>query len=396
MEFDRMSEQTPRDEELEPVGPDCVVYSEEGEGPRTHVLIVGVGHYPYFIDGPRESPGAELSQLTSPSPSARALANWFIDEYRYPPAPLGSVALLVSEEIPTPFLTPSGARQLLDPDYNNFSVSVEHWFDRGNTDENNRLIFMFCGHGYGFAQESSLLMSDFDFSRQARWDSALDLGKFVLGMAKCAAAEQLYFIDACRRPHGDLVSPGAVAGRTPIHVIADPRANYQSKVNTPLFFATGNDEPALSRANDVSIFTAAFLKAMRGMAARDDSGEWSVNNYSLLEAMAHISDRLTNEFFSNPQQPQGGQARAFVLHCLPKDPISPVYLYRDGGTPCGPGDLHYSVGGKPLSRSCTHDEIEIELELPFGKYDFTLVHNGSRIASVKQEARPTWKRARLL
>lgn len=375
--------------------PDCVIYSANNAGPQTHVLIVGVGHYPFFREGGSEADeNAPLKQITSSTVSARTLAHWFINEYHYPPAPLGTVALLSSELNKLTFETAATHWILRAPDYAAFSVAAQAWFDRGNTDEGNRLIFVFCGHGFGYGQLTSLLMPDFDFRRLDAWDSALDLGKFIAGLASCAAAEQIYFIDACRRPHGDLLAPDAAIGRSPIHAKKDPRQHFSSKRNAPLIFSTGDDQPAHGRIDGISVFTAAFLKSVRGMAARDDNGDWRVNNYTLLEAMSHVSNRMTQQHFPESQQPQGAEARAFDFHYLRTDPVSPIYLDR-GGAPCGPGDIHYLIGSKPSTRACLADELEIELELPFGEYRFTLEHGGTAVASAKARSAPTWKKASL-
>jgi Caspase domain len=256
------------------------------------------------------------------------------------------------------------------------------------------MVFVFCGHGFGFGPVTSLLMSDFDFRRLDRWDSALDLGKFLAGMASCAAAEQIYFIDACRRPHGDLLAPNAAIGRTPIQAERDPRANFATKRNAPLIFSTGDDEKARGRSDGASVFAAAFLKSVRGMAARDDDGDWRVNNYSLLEAISHVSNRLTAQHFPDPQQPQGAEARAFYFHYLKEDPISPIYL--DKGRSRDPGDLHFEVRGKQCVRPWRADELELELELPYGHYSFTLRDGNTDPARARQRAAPTWKKASLI
>jgi hypothetical protein len=329
-----------------PTADDALVFEADRDGPQTHVLIIGVGHYPFFRDGGDDTDdAAPLGQLTSSTISARILAHWFINEYRYPPAPLGSVALLLSEVEEKPFVSPTGNWLVPAPAYAAFSEAAKAWDERGNSDEDNRLVFLFCGHGFGYGVLTSLLMADFDFREQDAWDRALDLGKFVAGMETCAAAEQVYFIDACRRPHGDLLPPGAAIGRSPIHAKSTPRKNFSTTRNAPLIFSTGDDQPARGRTDGASVFTDAFMKSVQGMGARDDNGDWRINNYSLLEAMSHVSLRLTEQHFPEPQQPQGGQARAFDFHYLDKDPISPIYLDRNGYA-CGPGQLHYEVGAR--------------------------------------------------
>jgi hypothetical protein len=379
-----------------PIAVNGVVFEDSVPGPKTHVLIIGVGHYPFFRNGgPGRDDSAPLGQLVSSTVSARLLARWFLDDYRYPPAPLGSLALLSAEPADVPFGAKSGTSLLPTPTYDVFARAAQAWHSRGNSDEANRLIFLFCGHGFGYGLLTSLLMADFDFRKQDAWDSALDLGKFVAAMESCAAAEQVYLIDACRRPHGDLLPPGAAIGRSPVHAKSTPRKHFSTTRNAPLIFSTGDGEPARGRTDGASVFTDAFMKSVRGMAARDDTGDWRINNYSLLEAMSHVSLRLTRQHFPEPQQPQGGQARAFDFHYLTVDPISPIYLDR-GGHACGPGELHYEVGGQAMVRPCDSNEYELELSLPYGGYTFTLKNGNTELAHARQRAAPTFKKARLV
>jgi hypothetical protein len=278
---------------------------------RTHVLVVGVGHYPMLKGGgPASDTAAMLGQLTSPGPSARAIADWFISEYHYPLAPLGSLAILLSEEPRAPYSAPGGATRLVPvPTYSAVAAEVEAWCKRGDGNEVSRLIFVFCGHGFGYGPVTSLLMSDFDFRSGNPWNDAIDLEKLRAGTEKYAAAEQLFFIDACRRPHGDLVAPGAAIGQTPVSAKQKPREAFTRRRKAPVFFSTGHGEPARAKTGDLSIFTQAFLAAMRGMGASDDEGPWVVESLAMLKAIDHVSTRLTEEEFSDPQQPQGADAQ---------------------------------------------------------------------------------------
>jgi len=221
---------------------------------RTHVLIVAVGRYPAFQGGGKGSdPIAPLKQLASPPASAYALANWFIDEYNYDPAPLGSVTLLISGPGVSEFVRSNGKRfDVGTPTYARFEKVAQAWSMRGRN-PGSRLIFVFCGHGYGYGGESSLLMSDFDFRKPNCWDFALHLGNFVAGMEEVPAAEQIYFIDACRTPHPAHLAPNATIGRSPVQVrTASPREGLPKR-NAPIFFSTGDAEPARARKNDISV-----------------------------------------------------------------------------------------------------------------------------------------------
>lgn len=363
---------------------------------RTHVLIVAVGHYRYFNGGGAQSNEAsDLGQLDSPPTSAKALADWFISQYHYPDAPLGTLSLLSSEEQIGDYHVPNGPGKPLWPaDYDMFADAAYHWCTLG-ANERSRLIFIFCGHGFGYGPETSLLMGDFDFRKRNCWDSALDLGSFIAGMEEVPAAEQIFFIDACRKSHPAQLRPGASIGRAPIQVRSgDPRQGLARR-NAPVFFSTGDAQPARGRVGGVSVFTEAFLHAMEGMAAREDTGDWRVNSYSLLEAMDHVSKRLTEAHFPQPQQPQGTEARLFSVHHLRQDPVSPVYVKRDDAVPpCGPAHLHYEVGGVLHQRACTDQDQEVEVRLPLGKYNFDLVTGtGLVVASATQKAAPTYREA---
>src|SRR5687767_1036671 len=78
------------------------------DGPATHAVVIGVGHYPHLPGGRRrqvERPEG-MGQLTSPPHSARSLATWLIESYNYPQKPLADVALLISEPKATMFRNP--------------------------------------------------------------------------------------------------------------------------------------------------------------------------------------------------------------------------------------------------------------------------------------------------
>ncbi|GLQ82768.1 hypothetical protein GCM10007881_62910 [Mesorhizobium huakuii] len=377
-------------------GEDGLVYNLDGDGGRTHVFIVALGHYPFFRDGgPAADADAPLKQLVSPPRSARLMADWFIHDYNYPPAQLGSVALMISEQEPAPYTSPSGDWLLRVPTYDAFAKAAEVWINRGMTSEKNRMVFLFCGHGYGYGREASLLMADFDFRSLNKWEQALDLGLFHHGLERCAADEQIFLIDACRRPHGDQAAPDAAIGRSPIHPDQNGRKAFQTRRNAPLFFSTGDAQPARGRSDGASVFTDAFLRSVAGMAANDDNGDWRVNNYLLLYALSHVSFRLTAQEFPEPQQPQGGEARLFDFHYLKTPPISPIYVARQDNEPCGPGELRIEIDGASQTRECTADELEVELPLPLGAYSFELAHGGGLTLSAKQSSRPTFKKARL-
>lgn len=67
--------------------------------PGTHAIVVGIGRYPWLEGGgkPTFNKSEGMEQLTSPPASAREFANWLLDTYDNPEAPLASVDLLLSD-----------------------------------------------------------------------------------------------------------------------------------------------------------------------------------------------------------------------------------------------------------------------------------------------------------
>ena len=54
-----------------------------------------------------------MEQLTSPPISARLFASWLMSEdFRHPAKPLASVALLLSEAAPAPFVDPKDGQEI--------------------------------------------------------------------------------------------------------------------------------------------------------------------------------------------------------------------------------------------------------------------------------------------
>src|SRR5687767_12707438 len=97
--------------------------SRSPNDPSTHVLIVGVGRYE-FGKGANETPVAgDLRQLTSPPISAREIADWFVRSFQNSQKPLGSVALLLSEDPVRQYQAP---RPLGAPPVNVLWPSLRH------------------------------------------------------------------------------------------------------------------------------------------------------------------------------------------------------------------------------------------------------------------------------
>jgi hypothetical protein len=151
---------------------------------------------------------------------------------------------------------------------------------------------------------------------------------------------------------------------------------------------------ARAQSGGLSIFAEALIRSLNGMAARPDYGDWRVSTASLMEAVTHVSTRLTSQVFSSPQQPQGSKIVLFDVHFLQRVPISPVYVERADPWNDQAGQIAYQ-GAANGSMECDPGDIEADVRLPYGSYDFDMVCNGAVVASGKQQAAPTFRRLKL-
>ena len=144
----------PADDKARDVG---VVYCDKARAtlPATHVLSIGVAAY---------QSDAFKKPLNTATISARAFADWFVDEkkarFKNRRCPLGSVAVLLSE-------APGQARST----YANGPVpratfaavqtAVEAWIGRLNTHKDNLAILYVASHGESFLNRMAFLLEDF-------------------------------------------------------------------------------------------------------------------------------------------------------------------------------------------------------------------------------------------
>jgi hypothetical protein len=214
--------------------PQGLVFERHALGPQTHVLVVGVASYPRLKGGgAKADQGSPIGQLIAPAVSARQIAHWFIKDYHHPNAPLGSVALLLSEVNRRAYRPPGRQPVAVGiATYANLEKAAQAWRLRGDQSEESQLLFIFCGHGYGFGDTTPLLMADFDFREQNRWDQALDLGEFVAGMEACAVVASAvpdrrmpspaWRLDPPRRRDRPIASARGDHAASQLHDPADP------------------------------------------------------------------------------------------------------------------------------------------------------------------------------
>jgi hypothetical protein len=260
---------------------ESVVHSAIIAGPATHVIAIGVGAYAHLANGSgAESPHGEgMGQLTSAPLSVKAFADWVIGSFD-DARPLASVRLLASGLPNDEYTNPrTGAKHAVRrATLDNVKQAVREWKAAGNTLEENLLIFYFVGHGIASGALQSLLLEDFGASDDAPLEAAIDFVEMHTGMIRCAARNQIYFIDACRAIPATLLG-GDRAGDDIIASGLKGYAGPNPRI-APIFFATLLGQEAYGRPGQISVFTDALLRSFDGAGADDSEGAWRLRSTS--------------------------------------------------------------------------------------------------------------------
>jgi hypothetical protein len=376
---------------------------DESTVPGTHALVIGIGEYPHLAGGLAQAAFTDgMRQLSSPPVSARAFANWMIQDYYFPSKQLASLSLLLSEAVPQQFENPKTG-QSYDVGVAEIGLiltAIERWKTRGDSSPDNRLIFYFCGHGISESDDVALLAADFNGDGNNPLNQALDLRKLMLGLAKCKASEQVFFIDACRSNSDTLLSrSGMYAGQVPFLPGTRP-ADWPRRRWLP-YYATLAGDTSHAIQNKVSLFTDALLRGLRGVGSDNPEDVWRVSTSRLQEAIHHF---MTQPTFAGKlagvQVPTVTELPVFDLHQLTKPPVVPVYVgckdqaYNQTADFCciRQGQLCHQ---RPATHVDPDDPFaEWPVDLEFDRYDFEAkVANDVWWKSI--EVRPTYRRIRL-
>lgn len=293
--------------------------------PAVHVLIVAVGDYPYLEGGSSKAKfekHAGMGQLSSPPVSAHRIVDWFKREYTPYESTLSTVDVLCS-----------GAQKFEDENGNEVTVeranlanvraAVAAWYRRGNLSERNTLIFYFCGHGVTTGAVSSLLLEDFGSDPLDPFSNgAVDAGGFMNGMRTCKALNQLFLLDACRNVPSDyLLDFGEHRGIPLVNSAKHTNLGVSRQV---CIWASELGKAAYARPRSPTIFTDAWLAAMKGAGARKDARtfDWVIQGTALTEGINEFIKRSegAEKQFATP----GVMTMGFPIHVLDGLPVVPV------------------------------------------------------------------------
>jgi hypothetical protein len=299
--------------------------------PGTHVLIVGIGTYDYLLDGAMAAPdiAAGMRQIPAAARSARALADFFLDDFDNPERPLGSLAMVLSEPAPATYSHPKAnvTGPLPNGDVGTVEDAIHRWVERGTARDGDLLVLYFVGHGVS-AGTPLLLCRDYGKSAYNRFDGAVNLTTLLLGLGTMQSGDQLVMIDACRTDDrvARLVEGAAGAlGRPVLTPLAQSDDRWGRAVQS-VHFATSARTQAWAEPDGETLYSVVLLKALRGWGAQPRYGYW-VGTGGLTEALDEFVPRLGRSGRVK-QQPDWVRVGQFKI-CLPRAAMADAYVTCD-------------------------------------------------------------------
>ena len=311
----------------------ATVYSKKVNGPATHALLIGVGHYPHLPGGSGKHKFANddgMGQLASPPESARAVARWLIENYDSPNRPLSSVMLLTSEKKAENFEYVLAGKKKTVPVAPAEMPAIEQailaWRNLGDKNVSNLLIFYFCGHGIAAGTELALLLSDFGAKDLQPLNGAIDFRKLHSNMDECAARNQCYFIDACRVGSDLLERNDGFAGNPVVQATGNMTNPNGDLRIAPIFYSTLANAEAYAKVGDVSVFTKALLDCFKGAGSGDETGPWEVQATMLQRALGKLMLQASHTLKMPQAQIAASDSFAELTLNTLASPIVPVFV----------------------------------------------------------------------
>ncbi|UCE27237.1 MAG: hypothetical protein JSW52_00335, partial [Candidatus Coatesbacteria bacterium] len=303
-----------------------------------------------------------------------------------PEKPLASLELLISEKGNGQFTRPDGeVKKVESANLANVDAAVINWKDRGDKSRDNLMVFYFCGHGVASGDITTLLLHDFGKREDRPLKQAIDFGGFHLGMDKCAARQQCYFVDTCRVASPTLIEASNYAG-DPI-IYGSAKHSTKGKRYAPVYYSTVAGSRAYGREGAPSIFTEVLLRAMKGAGSGRIRGDWHVTTNTLANGISYLLEWEIREDEPVEQVPETGKVARFPLHYLKGKPVVPV---RIGCVPSKANDearLSYSdvdVPGGIVTRK-DMDPMDWEVDIEPGRYRFSAEFPGGAYRDNNEE-----------
>jgi hypothetical protein len=312
-----------------------------------------------------------MGQLSSPAPSARALAAWLIEKLHDPLKPLATVALLLSEPDSLPFHNPGTGEDhhVEAASMANVKEALRKWGDRvQNADD--RLLFYFCGHGIANGTKISLLLADFGANPHNPLEAAIDFNSLWLGMEAISAREQCFFVDACRANSETALGANGYMG-DPIFLpdIVNLPLPAPPPRRSPVYYSTILGQDAYGFPDRPSPFTNALVLALNGAGSDDNEGDWRVSTTGLKRAIDFLMERAFEAGASQVQVPATNNLTTFFFHYLDGEPTTLVFVGCRPEEANALADLSYRYEGA-IGGHRAPSAKDWELTLRPGVYEF--------------------------
>jgi hypothetical protein len=253
----------------------------------------------------------------------------------------------------------------------NIRQAIKRWRGYGDLQEDNHLVFYFCGHGVSNGSDQSLLSEDFGSDKDDPFQHAVDFWGLHVGMRACKAKWQCYLLDACQTVSQTYLDQfgGESMGAA---IIAGPASSNLQKTEQPVLLACALGAKAYGDKGKASFFAQALLAAFKGAAAKDNGyGEWEINTAQLRGGLNAFLERMVERGYGKEQVARDEKlTNPFSLHVLNSPPIVPVDISCDDPDKTEELAFHCVLDGS-VAQSCPGGEKRIwEIDLPSDKYDF--------------------------
>src|SRR4051812_34945114 len=183
----------------------ALVHQVEVNGPGTHVIVIGIGHYDHLPGGGKTPTKHHLNlqQLTSPPVSARKVAAWFIEKFDCLDRPLANVSLVLSEPQRAEFTNSRTGMTYKVPTgtIDEVRAALTAWVDRTAAEPRNQILLYFNGHGLSVGMQNLYLLRDYGKDSEDPLLGALNYQRFLGGLATRTPSNQFFLFDACRSPN---------------------------------------------------------------------------------------------------------------------------------------------------------------------------------------------------
>jgi hypothetical protein len=358
-------------------------------GPATHAIVIGVGAYPHLVGGKRGqlTPSNEgMGQLTSPGPSARAVADWLISNLNDENKPLATVALLLSEAKPERYRNPrSGREHAVKPAVMaNVKPAVREWKDRAQDDD--RVLFYFCGHGIAAGTRASLLLADFGEEKDDVLAGAIDFTRLLQGLEHCKARQQCFFIDACRANSETALGAEGYMGNPIVKpdAFSLPVPAPPPRI-APVYYSTVLGQDAYGIPGARSPFTDSLLRSLAGAGSDRREGDWRVSTTGLQGALDFLMAQAFPPGSPRAQVPNSNSLSTFYFHYLAAEPEATVFVSCRPNEATGLAELAYQSEGAAAQARPGPSSEAWELALVAGDYEFSAHFPGGGYANAAKK-----------